>query len=82
MAPIGLVSVSSGTPNFSIDREINQTNSDQCTITDVETPSWWEIDLGYDYVISHVVVYNREDCCGTNNFIYFTLFKLKCKRKL
>ena len=32
---------------------------------------WWEVDLGKEYDISKVVIYNRTDCCQTriNNSI-------------
>ncbi|XP_078579507.1 apolipoprotein(a)-like isoform X2 [Branchiostoma floridae x Branchiostoma japonicum] len=36
----------------------------ECTHTDLEYEPWWKVDLGDTYVISHVRVINRGDCCG------------------
>ncbi|XP_078665745.1 myeloperoxidase-like isoform X2 [Branchiostoma floridae x Branchiostoma belcheri] len=36
----------------------------QCTHTGLEYEPWWKVDLGDTYVISHVTVINRGDCCG------------------
>ncbi|XP_035668925.1 uncharacterized protein LOC118411027 [Branchiostoma floridae] len=36
----------------------------ECTHTDLEYEPWWKVDLGDTYVISHVTVINRGDCCG------------------
>ncbi|XP_019646182.1 PREDICTED: zona pellucida sperm-binding protein 3 receptor-like [Branchiostoma belcheri] len=36
----------------------------QCTHTDLEYEPWWKVNLGDTYVISHVTVINRGDCCG------------------
>lgn len=34
-----------------------------CTETDGQDP-WWRVDLGRDYYVSSVKIYNRVDCCG------------------
>ncbi|XP_019616806.1 PREDICTED: fucolectin-4-like [Branchiostoma belcheri] len=36
----------------------------ECTHTHWEYEPWWKVDLGDTYVISHVTVINRGDCCG------------------
>ncbi|XP_066270827.1 uncharacterized protein [Branchiostoma lanceolatum] len=36
----------------------------ECTHTDLEYEPWWKVDLGDTYVISHVTIINRGDCCG------------------
>ncbi|KAI8477942.1 hypothetical protein Bbelb_443250 [Branchiostoma belcheri] len=36
----------------------------ECTHTDLEYEPWWKVDLGDTYVISHVTVINRGDCCA------------------
>ncbi|XP_078665730.1 fucolectin-like [Branchiostoma floridae x Branchiostoma belcheri] len=36
----------------------------ECTHTNLEYQPWWKVDLGDTYVISHVTVINRGDCCG------------------
>lgn len=34
-----------------------------CACTQEQKDAWWEIDLGADAAIDHVVVFNRNDCC-------------------
>lgn len=34
-----------------------------CSCTVSEKDAWWEIDLGSELPIDHVLVYNRNDCC-------------------
>ncbi|KAG5267201.1 hypothetical protein AALO_G00219120 [Alosa alosa] len=34
-----------------------------CTLTDKETNPWWRVDLLSPYIITSVVITNREDCC-------------------
>ena len=37
---------------------------------------WLAVDLGEQYQISHVVVINRQDCCGNmNQYLYILLFE-------
>ncbi|XP_078597111.1 uncharacterized protein LOC144873541 [Branchiostoma floridae x Branchiostoma japonicum] len=36
----------------------------ECTHTDLDYEPWWKVDLGGTYVINHVTVFNRGDCCG------------------
>ena len=31
--------------------------------TDFNTQPWWQIDLGERYEVSHIELFNREDCC-------------------
>ncbi|KAH3702837.1 hypothetical protein DPMN_077863, partial [Dreissena polymorpha] len=35
-----------------------------CTHTEIEDGPWWEVDLGGDFPIKEIVVYNRQDCCS------------------
>lgn len=34
-----------------------------CSCSNNEKDAWWEIDLGAEFPIDHVLVYNRNDCC-------------------
>ena len=34
-----------------------------CACTQEEKDAWWELDLGAEVPIDHIVVYNRGDCC-------------------
>lgn len=45
-----------------------------CAATNVEPTAWWQVDLGAVYAISHVVVFNRDDCCG-NILLFIPLLK-------
>ncbi|XP_041920157.1 fucolectin-1-like [Alosa sapidissima] len=38
-------------------------NHGSCTATDTETDPWWRVDLLSPYIITSVVITNREDCC-------------------
>ena len=35
-----------------------------CTHTDMQTNPYWRVDLGAEYSIGRVKIYNRGDCCG------------------
>jgi hypothetical protein len=35
-----------------------------CTHTKQQKHPWWKVDLGMEYDIDHVKVWNRADCCG------------------
>ena len=34
-----------------------------CSCTQEQEDAWWEIDLGSEMPIDHVVIFNRNDCC-------------------
>ena len=34
-----------------------------CSCTNNEKDAWWEIDLGAEFPIDHILVFNRNDCC-------------------
>ncbi len=34
-----------------------------CSSTSGGDTPWWELDLGAEYGIDHIVIYNRDDCC-------------------
>jgi len=34
-----------------------------CSCTKEQEGAWWEIDLGFEMPIDHVVIFNRNDCC-------------------
>ncbi|MCP4849992.1 MAG: DUF1549 domain-containing protein [Verrucomicrobiaceae bacterium] len=34
-----------------------------CACTQEQTNGWWELDLGAEMAIDHIVVFNRNDCC-------------------
>ncbi|XP_070574606.1 uncharacterized protein [Ptychodera flava] len=36
---------------------------DSCTHTSFEFEPWWKVDLGDEYVVNHIVITNRKDCC-------------------
>jgi hypothetical protein len=38
--------------------------NDSVTHTEFQFQPWWEADLGADYNVAFVDVYNRTDCCG------------------
>jgi len=38
--------------------------SDSLSHTDFENQPWWQVDLGTNFTISRVAVFNREDCCA------------------
>lgn len=50
-------------------------NGASVTHTNFETDPWWEVDLGDVYNISHIIIYNRTDCCNEwfDNFHIETL---------
>jgi hypothetical protein len=35
-----------------------------CSCTKEQEDAWWEIDLGSEMPIDHVVIFNRKDCCS------------------
>ena len=35
------------------------------THTDLDAPSWWQVDLGTTTSIGTVMLYNRTDCCAS-----------------
>ena len=48
-----------------------------CSHTSGEYGDYWEVDLGDNYIIEEVVVFNRIDtCCSKSRFFYF-IFLLK-----
>ena len=34
-----------------------------CSCTKEEADAWWEVDLGTEFPIDHILIYNRNDCC-------------------
>jgi hypothetical protein len=34
-----------------------------CSCSNEQQDAWWELDLGHDTPIDHIVIYNRDDCC-------------------
>jgi hypothetical protein len=54
-----------GPANVAIDGNKEQNYfSSSCTHTDLQVNPWWKIDLGSEYDINLVKVWNRGDCCG------------------
>lgn len=48
-----------------VDGNTNQSYiGNSCTHTELRYDSKWEVDLGRESIIDHVVIYNRQDCCG------------------
>ncbi len=39
-------------------------NNGSVTHSDLENGAWWMVDLGAEYLIQNVTVYNRTDCCS------------------
>jgi hypothetical protein len=43
------------------------------THTFVDSPAWWEVDLGQERSIETVEIWNRTDCCGDRLSNYYVL---------
>ena len=39
-------------------------NHEYATDTEGVQSAWWEVDLGEEYLIDSIVIWNRTDCCG------------------
>ena len=55
-----------GDASRAIDGESNPHYSDgeSCTHTTEETYAWWQVTLPQLYIITHIQITNRGDCCG------------------
>jgi len=54
-----------GAPQRAVDGNINQGFAGRsCTHTEKEFQPWWRVDLGIQYAVVAVTVWNRADCCG------------------
>ncbi len=55
-----------GTPEKAIDENLdgNYFRGESCSHTKEEDDPWWILDLGRGYLVSHIVVSIRTDCCG------------------
>jgi hypothetical protein len=51
------------------------------THTNLDSPAWWEVDLGREHNIGRVVIYNRTDCCA-ERLSGARLMVLSSKRKV
>jgi hypothetical protein len=57
-----------GVPKRAVDGNTNgQWGGGSCTHTQNENQPWWQIDLGREYEIVKVVIFNRQDCCMDAN---------------
>ncbi len=43
------------------------------TATTSSTQPWWQVDMGANYAIDKIEVFNRTDCCGTRLRGYYIL---------
>lgn len=43
------------------------------THTGYDSNAWWQVDLGYSYAISDIVITNRSDCCSDRLSNYYIL---------
>lgn len=46
-------------PSVAVDGNLNSFSR-----TQVEHSPYWEVDLGRDYLIKRIDIFNRKDCCG------------------
>jgi len=54
-----------GKPNRAVDGDTSgQWAHSSCTHTAKQQNSWWKVELGAEYSIDRVTVWNRSDCCG------------------
>lgn len=66
--------VAGGVASRAVDGNTNGNfSANSVTHTDVGVPSWWEVDLGQQYDISSIRVWNRTDCCGERLSNYYVL---------
>ncbi|XP_053407627.1 fucolectin-6-like [Mercenaria mercenaria] len=42
----------------------NNMNGDSCFHTNTAATNWWYVDLGQNYQVSLIEVFNRKDCCA------------------
>ncbi|XP_077990552.1 uncharacterized protein LOC144444875 [Glandiceps talaboti] len=35
-----------------------------CSMTNGVQNAWWRVDLGQVHAVHHIIIYNRQDCCG------------------
>jgi hypothetical protein len=57
-----------GNPKRAVDGNTNgQWGGGSCTHTNADNQAWWQIDLGKEYEIAKVVIFNRADCCADRN---------------
>lgn len=66
IAPAGKATQSSTSHNAPPQRAIDGNNSGAfttCSCTAEEANAWWELDLGGEVFIDHILIYNRNDCC-------------------
>ena len=66
VAPTGEARQSSTSHNAPAARAIDgQANGsfNSCSCSSEQQDAWWELDLGLETPIDHIVVYNRNDCC-------------------
>jgi len=55
-----------GEASRAIDGNTNQNfGQNSCTHSSTSSDNWWNIELGATKWISHVVIWNRSDCCNT-----------------
>lgn len=47
--------------------------NDSVTHTEEETQPWWQVDLGEDFSIGEIVIYNRTDSCCMERLTNFTV---------
>ncbi len=53
--------------SFAVDGILN--NSNNFNHTDNELQPWWQVDLGSDYSVTEIKIYNRTGCSGCNGRI-------------
>lgn len=63
-----------GAPGRAIDGNTNGVyNAGSITHTTSENQAWWQVDLGTEYDLSEIELFNRTDCCS-NRLANFSLF--------
>ena len=66
VAPTGEARQSSTSHNAPAARAIDgkaNGSFNSCSCSSEQQDAWWELDLGLETPIDHIVVYNRNDCC-------------------
>lgn len=64
-----------GVASLAIDGNTNGAWSDgSVTHTQAEDNAWWALDLGAEYSIDEIKIYNRTDACCTDRLSDFTVF--------
>ncbi len=63
-----------GNPELAVDGDTNGAfGGGSVTHTDTEAEPWWEVDLGAQFVIEDIEIWNRTDCCSSQLSNYYVM---------